>query len=115
MKTINELSSFDYPVRFYDEEDQPFSPTTVHWRVYCETTDTVVQDWTAATSVAETDEVGNVTAYRADITVTGPMNALQKPNNAKELRHLLVVSNKDEDDELSQDFPYTVRKVPGRS
>jgi len=115
MKIINERSSFDYPVRWLDEEGKPFAPSTVHWRVWCETSEKAVSGWAAATTVTETDELGQVTGYRSDITVTSPLNVLQSSDNDKEFKRLVVVANKDANDELPEGFPYIVRKVPGLS
>jgi hypothetical protein len=115
MKTINEKTGLTLAVRFYYEDDNHVTPDTVHWNLHCETSDTDVQDWTSVATTAEVDDLGATVAVRADITISGTLNAIQNDRNLTETKRVLIVANKDAADEFSQEYTYRVRNVPGRS
>jgi len=112
--TINERTGMEIEARFFDADDAPTAPTTVHWQLICDTTNQTVQDWTLVASTQEVDEFGQITGVRVDIQIPGPLNAIQKNGNRKELKRLIVAANKDEAGEYSEEYAYYVRNLPGR-
>ena len=114
MRTYNERSGVEFRVHFTDSYDAPTIPETAHWRLDCEETGTVLQDWTVATVTTESDETGIVDVY-ATIEIPSSLNAIQRSNSTKELKTLLVVANKDQSSEFSETLQYYVKNLRGRS
>lgn len=114
MDVFNEKSGVEFTAHFSDTLNTPTIPSTVHWRLDCETNGTVIRDWTEVTPTVVTDESG-ITDVTADIAVPGSLNAIQSSKNARELKTLLVVAAKDTDSEFSQTYQYYVKNLRGRS
>lgn len=47
--TLNEGSRCFVKAKFFDRKEQPQIPTSLSYRVQCETTGTLLQDWTTVT------------------------------------------------------------------
>lgn len=114
MLAYNEKQGVEFVATFFDAHQQPTLPSVVEWRLDCDATGTVLQDYTsvAVTSVVGTD---GATLYQSSITVPGPLNAIQKQSNTQEVKKLLVVANRDQDGEVSKEYSYIVRNLRGRS
>jgi hypothetical protein len=114
MLQINEKSGHEFSVEFKDADGVPTQPTTAHWRLDCETTRKALQDDTALTVIASTDDNG-ITHYRATVEVPGSLNAIQNNRNAREMKKLLVIADKDSAREYSLEVTYAVVNLRGRS
>jgi len=114
--TINERAGLEYDARFFDSAKRPALPATAHWRLDCETTGRVLQDWTELAVQSSTGATGLVTSVFALIEIDGSLNAIQSNKNARELKTLLIVANKDLPREYSVNPPYQyyVRNNRGR-
>ena len=114
MLVINEKSGREFTAAFFDAGYNASLPATVHYWLDCETTGTVLIDWTAITPEMGVDANGSDIAT-ATIVIPGSASAIQKSTNRQELKTLLVVSDKDTDGEFSQTYQYYVRNLRGRS
>lgn len=114
MRVLNEKSGLEHRAHFSDTFGAPTIPATVHWRLDCQTTGTVLQDWTEVTPVTVSDETGITDVY-ALIEIPGALNAIQSDSNPRELKTLLVVAAKDQPSEYSEVLSYYVRNLRGRS
>lgn len=114
MLAYNEKSGVEFEASFFDADGNPTPPGAVMWRLDCETSQTVLRDFTSVDWVESVGPDGQP-IYTALIEVPGSLNAIQKNGNAQELKKLLVVANKDQDDEYSEEYRYTVRNLRGRS
>ncbi len=114
MDVWNERNGFELRADFTDEFDAPTIPPSIHWRLDCETTGTVLQDFVEVAPVIEVSEAGIVEAY-AIIDVDSQLNAIQKNNNKQELKTLLVVSGLNTAREFSEPYQYYVKNLRGRS
>jgi hypothetical protein len=114
MDIVNEKSGIELDCSFLDSNRLGTVPATVHWNLQCETTGRELRGDTEAVFESSTDEEGNVTAT-AHIEVPGSLNTIQHNGNWRELKTLLVIANKDRDDEYSQEYQYYVKNLRGRS
>lgn len=114
MLAYNEHSGVEIEAAFFDAAGNPTQPNTVYWRLDCETTNTVLQDFTELTVSAEPAADGSY-CYCAQIDIAGSLNAIQKNKHAQEQKKLLVVANKDAAGEFSQEYRYVVKNLRGRS
>jgi len=113
MQQFNEHVGLEAQARFRSSTQEPSLPSTVHWRLNCATTGALLQDWTALTPIQQSDGF-NLTDVYVDITIPGSLNVIQSESNSRELKTILVVSNKDLDSEMSEEFSYYVRNIIGR-
>lgn len=114
MDVFNERNGVEIRFHFSDAADSPTIPATVHWRLDCETTGRVIQGDTEVTPVPVLDETGLIDCY-VTVEVPGSLNAIQSNGNARELKTLLVIANKDQDGEYSQAYQYYIKNLRGRS
>ena len=98
---------------FKDEEETPVVPNTVHWRLDCATTGQTVRDWTSVAAQFTTDDFGVTTEAYAVIDVPAGDNAIQSGCNSRELKRLLVATNKDTDNERKGQVSYYVLNLQG--
>jgi hypothetical protein len=105
--TYNELEGAQFEASFEDE-GEPTAPATVHYKLACLTTETTLIDWTLANVLSETDDFGNITRYYVTINIPGSANAIQKSANKREQKQLIIVANKDEDNEFNLATQYYV-------
>lgn len=104
--TYNERSGVEFTAAFEDVQGTPVIPATAHWRLSCETTGRVMQDWTAVTPNLVTGAV-----VQADIVVSGVLMTLCESQNQRELKSLLIVADKDGEREYSEEYQFYVRRV----
>jgi hypothetical protein len=114
MLAHNEKSGIEVIADFSDATGTPTLPTTVHYRVDCETTKRPLLDWTPITVQSETTTAGEV-RYFVEIDIPGSVNAIQSNRNRREVKTVLIVANKDLDSEYSQEYQYIVKNVQGRT
>jgi hypothetical protein len=114
MLQYNERTGLEKEVSFTDADNLPTLPGSVHWNLYCETTRTVLQGDTAV-SVTATVGADGVTRYTSRFDIPGSLNAIQNDRNRRELKKLLVIANKGEDEEFSEEMQYYVVNLRGRS
>jgi hypothetical protein len=105
--TYNEMEGAQFEASFEDEGD-PSAPSTVHYKLACLTSETTLIDWTLANVLSETDDLGNITRYYVTINIPGSANAIQKTQNKRELKQLIVAANKDAANEFNLVTQYYV-------
>lgn len=113
MDVVNEKAGIEVDAAFFDSKRNGTIPATVHWNLHCEDTKRVLQDDTEVAFETSVDEDGNITSV-AHIEVPGSLNAIQNDRHPRERKKLLVIANKDRDDEFSQEYEYYVRNLRGR-
>lgn len=111
-RIFNERSGLEVTAHFANANGVPVIPTTVHWNLHCDTTEKVLQADTAIDPVLISDESGIVDCY-VTINVPGSLNVMQG-GGQRELKTLLVIADKDQSSEYSQEFTYYVRNIRGR-
>jgi hypothetical protein len=113
--TYNEKAGVELKARFYEQDQRtPAVPNSIHYRIDCETTNQTLLDWTELSPSTIADAVKLLEVY-VEIDIPGSLNAIQKDRNSRELKKVLVVSNKDTASEYSEEYEYYVRNVRGRS
>lgn len=100
---------------FKDDDESPLVPNTVHWRLDCSTTNQVVRDWTAVAPQYTFDDYGQVTVSYAIINIPSAANAILDSCNPRELKRLIVCTNKDTDGERKDVVSYYVNNLQGVS
>lgn len=113
MRVENERSGLEFKAYFETEPDAPAIPTSVHWKLRCETNDQTLQDWTVASPVTVTEN-GVITRVYAVIDVPGSLNAIIDRCNRREIKELQVVAGKDTDREFSETLRWYARRMDGR-
>ena len=113
MLVYNEHSGVEVTAEFKSLA-APVNPGTVHWRLNCETTKKLLQDWTEVIADVETSVGGVVTSSTARIAVDGSLNVIQSDKNKMEKKVMLVVAAKDLPGEYSQTYEYYIRNLQGR-
>lgn len=99
---ITERSFIPVTAVFEDDRDVPRVPDTVHWKLVCVTTDTVLVDWTPLTPAATVEfEIGST------------MNRIIDNANADEVKELTVEANQDTERAWNQVEQYRV--INGRA
>lgn len=78
------------------------TPTTVHYRVDCLKTSTVLADWTSVS-----------TASQVSISITPTHNAIQDDSNRFERKQLIVAADKDLTTQSLGFFKWTVENLQG--
>lgn len=92
---------------YFEGQGIPVLPTSVHHRLYCLTTNQEVIGFTEDTVNVAVDDSG-ITRYYTSILIPGSANTIRKSSNARELKELMVIADKDTDREYSQRFQYYV-------
>jgi hypothetical protein len=110
----NEKSGVEIDAVFLDSRRNGTVPATVHWNLQCDTTERELRSDTEVTPTTTVDESGELTCT-ARIEVPGDLNKIQRNNNWRELKKLLVIANKGLDDEFSTEYEYYVKNLRGRS
>lgn len=113
MISYNEKSGIELDAAFFDAFGVPTLPSTVEYRLDCDTTRKTLLDYTTIAVVSAVDSAGTTT-YTSLIEIPGPLNAIQNNRNAQEVKKLLVVANRDQASEYSQEYTYAVRNLRGR-
>jgi hypothetical protein len=93
---VNEANSFTATARFR-ASGTATAPTTAHYRVDCQKTGTVIQDWTALAAAAE-----------ISIPITSNNNRIIDRSNANEKRLITVAADKDTTTETRDSIEYIV-------
>ena len=114
MLSYNEKSGVEVIAEFFDANGSYTLPMSVHYRVDCASTRKALLDWTQANAVTTVDLSGQP-VYSATIEIPGYVNAIQSNRNRQEVKTVLIVANKDQDAEFSQEYQYTVKNLQGRS
>jgi hypothetical protein len=74
---INQLSQCYVTINYLDENDNPFTPSAVSWRVWDGTNNVLLQDWTA---------IGGTLGTSSQIIIPPTLNQLGSEDNPNELR-----------------------------
>ena len=107
--TIPQRSGIELNAEFQNVEGAAALPTTAHWRLTCDASGRVLQDWTTASIATETT-AGVVTRVSVTVEIPGSLTALSDPTNQRELKICTIVADKDADREYSEDFPFYVKR-----
>lgn len=108
MKVYNEHSGVEFSAFFESIPGVPTVPPSVHWRLRCLTTDTLLQDWTEIAYEIQSDDAGAVIGVKAAIDIDGSLNVMQDTNNRRETKQLQVVAGKDTAREYSKFHEYAI-------
>lgn len=98
-----------------DESGEPVNPTTLEWRIRCETTGQTLQDYTATTVQAIVNEFGQVIQYKAVIPIPAALNAIQDRCNRQEVKVVKICADRGLDSEWSTEVEYYVVRDKGRN
>jgi hypothetical protein len=112
---VLERAGLEVESHFLASTRRPALPTTVHWRLDCQTSGTVVQDWTELTPESETDAAGNYRDVWVEFSIPGSLNDIVRDRNKREQKILWIVANKDLDNEFSETQAYWVINRSGRT
>jgi len=100
---VPELSSCQVPVSFLDEDGNPYTPSSVDYRLDCQTTGKNILAWTSAAPAA------NII-----ITITPQQNAIINENNAFETKFLTVRADSGLPSQLfGGPYIWDVQNLPG--
>lgn len=102
MKTINENSRLPVIFRLFNAAIASATPTTLRYRVDCETTKKTLLDWTSLTPSAT-----------ATVTVPASLNAIQNRANGYEIKSMTVEADNGTDDAFSDSFTWRVNNLFG--
>jgi hypothetical protein len=103
MDRINEDSKHNVRVTFKDEDGRPYVPTTIHYRIDCDTTKQQVLGVTEFTPVGSS----------VTIPVTPSQNAIIKDANKRELKTMKVFADYGTDDQVTEVVQWYVRNLSG--
>lgn len=104
MQRVNEGSRLRITATLLDPDDVPTTPTTLRYRLDCDTTGTVLIDWTDATA-----------ASTLEVVVAANSNRIINTRNLVERKVFTVEANGGTDDEFTDDVTYEVRNMTGVS
>jgi hypothetical protein len=114
MKQIYAGDGLEHRFRFYSDPGNAIvSPGSVSWRLECETTGKVLQDWTAATMVADYSDGGQLIDAYAPLDLDGTLNMMQT-QRPSEVKRLLVAADRGGPRQASAEFRYTVKKLASK-
>jgi hypothetical protein len=100
--TILEKSRQGFSFIFEDEDIQPFTPTTVRYRLHDPETDQELVGWTDVTPDST-----------VTVIIPASANRILDDSKAYEMRTLTVQSDQGTDDQLSQERTYRVQNLSG--
>lgn len=97
----NERSRFKLEFKFLDEQNQPMTPNTCRWRVYCLSSDTDVTDWMdIAVPSTGVVEVTMLPSYLANLS-----------GLAEEMKIVSIEGEYGTDDQVSQEQEILVKNL----
>jgi hypothetical protein len=82
--TLNEGSRCFVKAKFFDNREQPQIPTSLSYRVQCETTGTLLLDWTAVTPDTQ-----------VEVQIDATLNVIIRPHNPIERKSATFRANAD--------------------
>ena len=94
-RTVGEGSSFTVRIRTYDADNVLAAPTSLKYRVDCDTTGEVVRDWTTISPASD-----------VTLRITANDCRIVDDKNRKEVRSLTVVVDDDLDTQFVPPTPY---------
>jgi hypothetical protein len=94
---IEELDQHPVVIALADYNDVPVTPTTLRYRLDCETTATQIIDWT--------DLAASSTVY---LTIPSTANAIVNNANVYETKRVTVQANSGTDQQLNKRYLYDV-------
>lgn len=115
MQQFNELEFAEWTVDLIDPDDAPAVPTTVHWRLKCLETDTILSGWASLTPTITYGSLGTPEESYVSITVPASLHAMQTDTKARERKALTIAVEKDTASEWNSEIVYEVVRLKGRS
>ncbi len=98
---LNESSAAVLAISFVDETDTPTTPTTLEYRIDCESNDQEILDWTEVVGLSTTVEV----------PITASQNAIITDANLTEVKVVTIRVDYGLDTQYVDDFRYTVQNL----
>lgn len=111
-RVVNSNTGLELRARFFQHDGSVARPSSAHWKLIDGNNDTVA-DWTEATIVTVVDEFGAYADVYADIEIAGTYNTLASGQDSATFG-VVVVADKDESNEYSDVWHYTVRAAKWR-
>lgn len=102
MRNVNEKGTLYVTVKFYDLDDDLFTPTSADYRVDCLTSGYEIRDWTAITP-----------ATSVTVTLTGEDNRIVDSRHSREIRQLVVRYVDEAGNEQKSQAQYRVDNLQG--
>ena len=100
---VNEGSAFSLPVYLRNRATAAAAtPTTIHWRLDCLSTQTTVVDWTSVSA-----------ASNFTLAITGAYNAIVSGSNERETKQVTVKTNSGLDTQCVGAVEYIVENLYG--
>src|SRR4051812_14040891 len=91
MRITNAGNGREFEAWFETVSGEPTVPPTVHWRLRCMTTGTLLQDLTEVPIEIISDGTG-ITGVKATIEIDGALNEMQNTRNPREVRQLEIIA-----------------------
>lgn len=100
---VKEGSAFQLPVYLRRRSTAAAAtPTTIHWRLDCLTSETEVVDWTSVSA-----------ASSFTLSITGAHNAMQSQGNDVEVKQVTVMTDRDLSTQYLERVTYRVENLYG--
>ena len=112
---INEQTAFTADANFLEDSGAAAVPSTVHWKVLCIESDTVLQYWTALTVTYTTGEDESVVESEVSWEVPATLHTMQTGGLAVERKALIVAADKGLSTEYNTEFVYEVERLNART
>jgi hypothetical protein len=100
MKSVNENSAHTIVTRFFDEQNQPTTPTTARWRLFDVTNNRIITDWADMTP-----------ATAITIVIPASSNAIYRDNVTRQEQAFMVQSDTDLPTQFTSEEHYYVRNL----
>lgn len=99
---VNERSRLPITIKFADGSWIPTAPNTARYRIDCQTTNTVIQDWVTLTPGAT-----------VAVVVSATQNAIVDDTNRYESKVMAVEANYGLDSQYTDSFVWKVKNLQG--
>lgn len=110
----NERTGVELTARYFNQSG-PTVPVTAHWRLDCQTTGQLLQDWTEVSVVVENGPTGLPVNVYSDIDISSTLNRILRNSNGRETKVVTVSAGKDTDREFNVEYPYVIKNIRSRT
>ncbi len=107
MRVYKQGDGVEFVAWFEATPGVPTVPLSVHWRLRCVTSNTVLVDWTELTPETVT-ESGVLVGVRAVVEIDGANNGMQDSSNRRETKQLQVTAAKGTPRQKSEFLEYAI-------
>lgn len=102
MLSVNEGSRLPLTFKLFDFATTPIEPTTLRYRIECESTGRELVAWTEVTPAAVTS-----------LIIPASVNAIQSRSNSFELKTMTVEADADTDNAITEEYTWRVKNFLG--